>query len=147
MRKLLVTLAFLFIGGLAMASNFPEVPDRDKTPGQLCTRVDPDFKELRYKEQIPVCNRNVRTSLKHKVYSSYGIPTEDQREFTIDHLIPLSLGGANYQANLWPQHNSISTAKVEAQIYQRIRKGEITQKEAIEEILRIKFKKENNNEK
>lgn len=47
--------------------------------------------------------RHTSSGLKEKVYAEYGITSRKPGEFEIDHLISLELGGADAQANLWPQ--------------------------------------------
>jgi hypothetical protein len=49
--------------------------------------------------------RNVPESMKQRVCRSYGIAKADctGKNYEIDHLISLELGGTNDQANLWPQ--------------------------------------------
>lgn len=37
------------------------------------------------------------------VYASYGVAAGSESSYPIDHLVPLSLGGSNDPANLWPQ--------------------------------------------
>src|SRR6202007_2139707 len=39
-------------------------PDSSYTPGHLCSPSDPNFKEYRYAEHIPYCNRNVTQQMK-----------------------------------------------------------------------------------
>jgi len=47
--------------------------------------------------------RNVSTSLKKKVYQAYGVAYPPLfGTYELDHFIPLSLGGSNDIANLWP---------------------------------------------
>jgi hypothetical protein len=35
--------------------------------------------------------------------AEYGLPTEPHNDYEVDHLIPLCLGGADDDKNLWPQ--------------------------------------------
>jgi hypothetical protein len=42
-------------------------------------------------------------SLKREVYAEYGIAHWESWEYEVDHLIPLSIGGSNDIANLWPE--------------------------------------------
>lgn len=131
---------FLFLPQISQA--FPLIPDQDMTPGHICEVSDPDFKEYRYHEQIPYCHRNVSSSRKKQIYAKYQIPKSCQHRYTIDHLIPLSVGGSNTNENLWPEHVLVKAtrANLENQIYWSLRRGEITQEEAIETIL---FEKNN----
>jgi 5-methylcytosine-specific restriction endonuclease McrA len=60
----------------------------------------------------------------------------------VDHIIPLALGGSNRDENLWCQHKSLAVTPLETALFEKLNKGEITQKEAIEQILEAKFKEE-----
>jgi hypothetical protein len=125
--------------GLLLAISFPKVPDSNYTGAHYCTKSDPDFKEYRYHNEVAICNRNVSSGTKDKVYNNYKIPKADRGEYTIDHFIPLALGGSNKQRNLWPQHKSISSAKIEAETYNKLVKGQITHQEAINTVLDFKL--------
>ncbi|MEY2564886.1 MAG: hypothetical protein QOH88_3079 [Verrucomicrobiota bacterium] len=65
------------------------LPNPKLTPGKAA-RNDKDRKG------VPV-------ELEKKVFDRYRIPWARRREFKIDHLIPLDLGGADRIENLWPQ--------------------------------------------
>lgn len=109
---------------------------------QLCTVSDPDFYEFRYAEKIPYCQRNVSSTLKAKIYLKYGISAEEKIDYTIDHIIPLSIGGTNDESNLWPEHTDVKKTRLllEQQLYWDLRKGKITQKEAIRKVLDVKHR-------
>lgn len=47
--------------------------------------------------------RHTSGALKAKVYRSYGITKHAPGEYEIDHLISMEIGGADVQANLWPE--------------------------------------------
>jgi hypothetical protein len=47
--------------------------------------------------------RNVSSSTKDAVYAAYGIASHRARQYEVDHLVPLELGGNNAIANLWPE--------------------------------------------
>jgi len=72
-------------------------PDPKCTPGEIT---------LVTKEQI--CSRKtasvrkVTKAIKKQVVKKYNVNVKSQK-IEIDHLIPLELGGANSQNNLWPQ--------------------------------------------
>ena len=114
--------------------SFPIYPP---THGSLCTIKDPDFIEYRYEEQIPYCERNVSTYRKNKICRRDGV--WDRTDFTVDHIIPLALGGSNHDDNLWCQHKSLAVTKLEKQTYWYVREGEMTQKEGIRVVLKAKF--------
>lgn len=77
------------------------LPDHECTPGAIF--------ETATKEEICVKGysstvRSVSVSLKKKVFAQYGIEYPVPfGSYEVDHLIPLSLGGSNDIANLWPK--------------------------------------------
>lgn len=120
---------------------FPFIPNESETHGSLCTKSDPDFSQLRYSERIPVCQRKVSQATKREIYRQYGVRTGCESAYTIDHLIPLSLGGTNHGDNLWPEAKSIKALRqqLEQDLYKKISQGLITQDQAIRTILQAKF--------
>jgi hypothetical protein len=111
---------------------------RPPVPGSLCTVHDPDFKEFRYYEKIAYCERNVSERRRIEICDRDGV--RDRSEYTVDHIIPLSLGGSNKDDNLWCQHRSIAITREEYQAFLKLRRGEITREEAVKYILNLKFK-------
>ena len=55
-------------------------PDYAYTPGHLCSPTDPNFKEYRYAEHIPYCNRNVTQRMKLTVAQHYTVAFPDPCE-------------------------------------------------------------------
>lgn len=115
----------------------PRHPDIAATPGDFCTPKDPDFSGYRYRQRIAYCKRNVSSETKARVYEYYGIPVQERRFYTIDHMIPLSIGGSNYEENLWPEHKQIKASRInlENEIYSAVSKSELTQAEATARII------------
>lgn len=113
----------------------PLTPDQSTT-GTLCSTKDPDFKEHRYEEQIPYCERKVSQSMKARVYDHYRIPKRCRHQYTVDHFYPLALGGSNDRRNLWPEHVAIKRSRqnLETRLFAAMRAGEITQEAALREI-------------
>lgn len=124
-----------------VGSAFPLTPDPQRSPGALCTRSDPDYAEDRYGERIPYCQRNVSSSTKKSIYRVYGIPRHCTNRYTIDHLIPLSIGGDNSIRNLWPEHKFIKATRqnLEEKLYWAMSNGQLLQQEAVEQVLREKL--------
>jgi hypothetical protein len=122
----------------------PKAPHSEQTPGELCNKNDPDYHGDRYKEKIPYCQRNVSYHERQKVYEDYDVPAKIRSEYTIDHLIPLSLGGSNDLSNLWPEHKKIKALRpyLEQEVFEDLRDGRITQKKAIRIILEAKLNPE-----
>ena len=74
---------------LPLRADDAPLPNPKLTPGKVA-RKDKDRK-------------GVTVEMERKVFDRYHIPWERRREFKIDHLIPLDLGGADTIDNLWPQ--------------------------------------------
>lgn len=136
MRALFILLVLPYV-----AMGYPLTPDKDETPGSVCVTSNNDFEEYRYPERIPYCHRNVATALKKTIYEWYGIPTSERKNYTIDHLIPLSIGGDNDRTNLWPEHKEVKALRpdLELQVYLDLKKGDALQKDLIKLILDNKF--------
>ena len=129
---------------LAEASNtvdFPMTPNPEMTTGDYCTTQDPNFMEYRYIEHIVVCRRNVSSNLKNRIYRAYGVPDQCHSEFTIDHLVPLSMGGSNSVKNLWPEHKHIKATRqnMEQDLYDQLAAGKITREQAVTTLLNEKM--------
>lgn len=93
----LLSLAIFAISHVA-AQDWPVVPDDGLTPGEIATT---DATEV----CVPGYARSMRHTsgrIKAMAYRQYGI---DRRSghFEIDHRVPLELGGADTEANLWPE--------------------------------------------
>jgi hypothetical protein len=136
---LAVSLSFSIIQPAFAAElfSYPLAPSPDLTPGELCSESDPDFDHHRYQENIPYCVRKLSASRKRDIYELHGIPEECRSYYTVDHFIPLALGGNNADANLWPEHINVKQARhrLEIDLFWALRRGEITQAEAIEVIV------------
>lgn len=112
----------------------PQTPEKHQTPGHLCTSKDKDFKGYRYSQKVPYCERNVETYRKHLIYDMYEVPRAARTQYTIDHFIPLSIGGSNDDRNLWPEHKQIKALRqnLEIELFVAVRDGHMTRAEAIE---------------
>jgi hypothetical protein len=91
-----LTLIALMAGPAHAASTI--VPDPTLTPGAVRTT---DVSEI--------CSHGTR-ELRHwdrerddHIMAEYGLPAGPHPDFEIDHLIPLGIGGADSDANLWPE--------------------------------------------
>lgn len=76
----------------------PVTPDPKLTPGAAATTDVRLICKNGYAKSV----RHTSGKLKAKIYREYGI---DKRagHYEIDHLVPLSIGGADVAANLWPE--------------------------------------------
>jgi len=122
--------------------SYPLVPDPQMTQGEICTKNDPDFAYYRYPEKIPYCKRSVSWERRQEIYNDYHIPSECRRRYTIDHFIPLSLGGDNSDINLWPEHVLVRAMRphLEGELYLALKEGRLTQEEAIDIVVSEKMK-------
>jgi hypothetical protein len=137
------TVALLLSASMVWASTnlSPEIPDGQQTPGSLCSTKDKDYSGVRYGERIPYCRRNVSTETKVAIYEQYGIEASRRKHYTIDHFIPLSIGGSNKPENLWPEHKKIKALRqnLEMDVYQDLQEGVITQEQALSTIREAKL--------
>jgi hypothetical protein len=103
-----VAAVFVLVNGLSTAVALPTkpgpLPDSTRTPGAISEKVTQE----NIGQTICVSGytktvRKVSAKTKAKVYAAYKVPKKDRSKYTIDHLIPLSLGGNNSTKNLWPE--------------------------------------------
>src|SRR4029450_8073014 len=107
-RALAAAAGLVVVNGLSTAVALPTkpgpLPDSTRTPGAISEKVT--------QENIgqTICGsgytktvRKVSAKTKAKVYAAYKVPKKDRSKYTIDHLIPVSLGGNNSTKNLWPE--------------------------------------------
>ena len=102
-------LAGLVVASPAWAYPDPIRPDPGLTPGAAATSDPAVFCHDGYSRS----QRHTSGRLKAQVYREYGIAPRT-RHYEIDHLIPLSLGGADVAANLWPQSRDTQPWNAEA---------------------------------
>lgn len=130
----------VFIGSFASADKFLVKPNPEMTQGDYCNSNDPDFVNYRYEEKIAYCARNVSYWKKKEIYDRYNIPEACRTEFTVDHYIPLFMGGSNHDGNLWPEHKRVKATRqnLEMDLYTEIKNNRISQREALEIITQAK---------
>jgi Metal binding domain of Ada len=80
-------------------NNSPIVPDSKLTPGDVLEVTKEDICTPGYSKKV----RDVPQAVKEKAYAEYGITSRQPREYEVDHLISLELGGSNSIKNLWPE--------------------------------------------
>jgi hypothetical protein len=93
-----LVLAAALIASISPALASPVIPDPTITPGVVRTT-----------DAFAVCDHNTR-ELRHAsraraeiIMRTHEISMTDRADYEIDHLIPLGIGGADDNANLWPQ--------------------------------------------
>ena len=135
--KTLILLLTLFSSTLYA---FPKVPMINIAPGELCTESNKDFDGYRYPDHVAHCRRNVTYETKNKICKLYGVL--DRRDYTVDHIIPLSLGGSNSEKNLWCQSRKIITANLEYYYYRMVMQDKMRHATAIHALMAWKFNPE-----
>ncbi len=141
MIKAALILGMLLSGWMASAQNFPVKPNPEMTQGDYCDSEDPDFVDYRYQEKVPYCARNVSRWTKNEIYEQYDVPEKCRTEYTVDHYVPLFMGGSNQNANLWPEHKAVKATRqnLEMELYVELKNGRMTQSEALEIITQAKM--------
>ena len=83
--------------------------------------------------------QNLAQSLQAQVFRQYGFE-RGRRRYEIDHLIPLSLGGADEAANLWPESlvkqpwNAHAKNRLEVRLHELVCTGRLPLAQAQKEI-------------
>lgn len=120
-RERLAVLVASVALGAASAAQALELPDARVTPGAIgSTDAQPAFNAAQ------VCQRGYARSVRHRydaewrryrtaIFREYGIPHAEWPRFTIDHLVPLELGGRPFGVNgAWDLRNVWPEPKAEA---------------------------------
>lgn len=97
--SILATVIVLSSGRAFGQPTSPIKPDPSLTKGDTSQVTAADICVPGYSKKV----RHVPQSVKEKVYAEYGITSRAPKEYEIDHLISLELGGSNSIKNLWPQ--------------------------------------------
>jgi hypothetical protein len=75
------------------------LPDATQTPGLLRPLTRTEVCATKW----GLDRRFVTVAMKQHVAAAYGVPWADRAQYEFDHLIPRSIGGADAEANLYPQ--------------------------------------------
>jgi hypothetical protein len=98
MIRALALTALLVAAAPAAAQNWAIVPDPTLTLGAVRTTKFSDICSTPTSEL-----RHWNRERDDRILAKYGLPTGPHPTVEIDHLIPLCLGGADDDANLWPE--------------------------------------------
>ena len=88
-----------FVGQASAAAGSGLLPNHRLTPGVVDQRAPLSV----ICSTSTTTRRHTSAALKRRVYASYGIVSHPAGSYEVDHLIPLEIGGADVQANLWPE--------------------------------------------
>jgi hypothetical protein len=107
------------------------LPNPQMTPGDTLDVTTSDICVPGYASKV----RDVPTSVKNQVYREYGIASHQPRQYEVDHLISLELGGSNSIRNLWPESytgnwNAHIKDKLENKLHQDVCAGQVDLKTA-----------------
>jgi hypothetical protein len=133
---LIFLLLVLKIPSAARRVSPPILPDPTLTPGDALDVTVQDICTPGYTKKI----RDVPESVNREVYAEYGITSHKPREYEIDHLKSLEIGGSNAKKNLWPQayntqpYNAHVKDRLENKLHKMVCDGVIDLKTAQREI-------------
>jgi len=99
------SLAFIAAIAVALpvlAEELPIQPDNSLTPGVIGSADFADVCGLVDGQTYSQRHRDTTQKMKNAAYVAYNV-NKAGREFEVDHRVPLCIGGADDQANLWPQ--------------------------------------------
>jgi len=121
-------LSLVFIAILFTTLSSGTLPNSKYTPGDVSSFVMLNWICNHYIDSFPPSIVDVR-----KAYSNYGVLLND-KNYKLDFLIPISLGGTNSVKNMWPQTYKqwLAKNKIENDILFDICNGKISFKEAQE---------------
>jgi hypothetical protein len=123
-----VTIALAVVIG-ASSAFASSSPNASLTPGVADSRVtQTDIASTICTRGYTATVRNVSTRTKHAVYVEYGVTQSAQRNYVIDHLVPLEVGGANDIKNLWsePKADAKTKDKLEGQMHTAVCNGSLS---------------------
>jgi hypothetical protein len=109
----------------------PIVPDPKLTPGDAFGVTVQDLCVPGYAKKV----RNVPAEMKREVYREYGVTSHSPRDYEVDHLIPLELGGSNSIENLWPESHRTSPwnaqfkDRLESKLHELVCSGQLTSRQ------------------
>jgi hypothetical protein len=102
------------------------LPDIKKTPGDVVPGIMLNWVCNHYIDMPSLSSKDIKT-----VFISYGISIND-KNYKLDQLVPIELGGSNNIKNLWPQTivNFNRKNRIEADLFRCACNGLISLKEA-----------------
>jgi hypothetical protein len=112
------------------------LPDPVVTPGEA---QNISLAELKRLASGAARVSSIPTDVKRAVYGAYGLNV-DEKNYALDHLIPLSLGGSNSAKNLWPHSRRGSfwtieeKLKLEKRVYRLVCAGRLSLVAARQEV-------------
>jgi hypothetical protein len=131
----LIALTFAALTASPALADDPLRPDPKLTPGAVLTIDTATICMRGYSKTV----RHTSGRLKHQVYAEYGIDAVGGH-YEVDHLVPLSIGGADVRPNLWPQSvdtmpwNAIVKDRLEERLHMLVCAGELPIERAQREI-------------
>jgi len=135
-RIILGGVVFAMGGALWLAQARPDDlirPDPALTPGAVVAVDQAELCQMGYAASV----RHYDRDLRNRVFESYGLVDVDRRDYELDHLVPISLGGApDDPRNLWPEsrrtepYNAEVKDTLEDVLHREVCAGDLPLKEA-----------------
>ena len=129
-------LALCLLWSIAAVARPPHLPYQRLTPGDVFDVTLEDICTPGYSRTV----RAVPQYLRDQAFRNYGVEPHRRRDYQLDHLIPLAIGGSNSVRNLWPQPHDAgpwgSSAKdrLERRLHRLVCAGKLDLATAREEI-------------
>lgn len=98
MRCTLILVSLLPLLPATVLADDLTLPDAQLTPGAVRSTDTSEICTPGYSRSV----RHTSTHLKREIYREYGV-TYRRGAYEVDHLVPLGIGGADVQENLWPE--------------------------------------------
>jgi hypothetical protein len=112
------------------------LPDPTLTPGAVVEVDLAEMCQIGYAASV----RDVPRERRDEVFREYGVARRDRRDYELDHLLSLSLGGSNSAENLWAQSrvsepwNAEVKDTLEDVLHREVCSGRVSREEAQEAI-------------
>lgn len=126
-------IALLLILSIPCIAQHAALPSAKLTPGAIRTTNEHDICSTKTSKL-----RHVTAGTKKAVFAEYKLDWSTRKNYEVDHLLSLEIGGSNDILNLWPQPYAVPGAHqkdvLENKFHRMICNGEISPTQAQKEI-------------
>jgi hypothetical protein len=112
MRRFALAALTAALTACAAQADVAELPNAALTPGAVVSRDVATVCRRGYSRTVRRPDDDNWHAFARHIFATYGVPYAQHREYELDHLVPLEIGGAPADArNLWPQPLEEALAK------------------------------------